>query len=77
MSARDLGGEALPTDTARGDFRTSSFCTSGGCVEVAPLPDGQVAVRDSKDLSRPAHVYSISEWRDFVAGVKNGEFDFS
>jgi hypothetical protein len=78
MSASDVSGEALPTDTATGlRFRVSSFCTSGGCVEVAPLPDGQVAVRDSKNLSRPAHVYSSVEWRDFVAGVKNGEFDFS
>lgn len=59
------------------EFRTSSFCTSGGCVEVAQLPDGRVAVRDSKDGVKPAHIYSADEWRDFIAGVKNGEFDFS
>jgi hypothetical protein len=58
------------------DFRTSSFCGGGGCVEVAPLPDGQVAVRDSKNLSQSAHVYTATEWREFIAGVKNGEFDF-
>jgi hypothetical protein len=58
-------------------FRASGFCTSGGCVEVARLPDGRVAVRDSKDKARPAHIYSIVEWQDFVAGVKSGEFDFS
>jgi hypothetical protein len=57
-------------------FRSSSFCTSGGCVEVAPLDDGRIAVRDGKDPSGPVHVYSAAEWQDFVAGVKNGEFDF-
>lgn len=58
------------------DFRRSSFCGSGGCVEVAPLAGGMVAVRDSKDLSVPQHVYTRSEWVAFVEGVKAGEFDF-
>jgi hypothetical protein len=58
-------------------FQASSFCTSGGCVEVARLPDGRVAVRDGKDGAKPAHIFSAGEWRDFVAGVKSGEFDFS
>ena len=57
-------------------FRISTFCTSGACIEVAQLPDGDVAVRDGKDRAKPAHVFSLGEWRDFVAGVKNGEFDF-
>lgn len=57
-------------------FHTSSFCGTGGCVEVASLADG-VALRDSKDRSKPAHVFTSTEWRDFVAGVKNGEFDLS
>jgi hypothetical protein len=57
-------------------FRTSSFCSSGGCVEVALLPAGGVAVRDSKDSSPSVQLYSAAEWRDFVAGVKNGEFDY-
>ena len=58
-------------------FQASSFCSSGGCVEVARLPDGRVAVRDSKDKAKPAHIFSADEWRDFVSGVKGGEFDFS
>jgi hypothetical protein len=57
------------------DFRSSSFCGTGGCVEVAALADGRVAVRDSKDRDRSMQVYSAAEWRAFVAGVKNGEFD--
>lgn len=60
----------------RQDFRVSSFCTSGGCVEVALLPDGRVAVRDGKDRDRLPYVFSADEWRAFTAGVKGGEFDF-
>lgn len=58
------------------DFRKSSFCGNGGCVEVAPLASGMVAVRDSKDLTVPQHLYTRSEWIAFVQGVKAGEFDF-
>jgi hypothetical protein len=58
-------------------FRASSFCTSGGCVEVALLSDGRVAVRDSKDGAKPAHIFTVEEWRAFVSGVKGGEFDFN
>jgi hypothetical protein len=53
----------------------SSFSASGSCVEVAHLPGGGVAVRDSKDRGKAAHVYTRREWEAFMAGVRNGEFD--
>lgn len=53
----------------------SSFSAAGNCVEVAHLPGGSVGVRDSKDHSRAAHVYTRPEWEAFLAGVRNGEFD--
>lgn len=56
-------------------FRTSSRCGTGGCVEVAPLPDGGAVVRDTKDRT-VGLMFDGQEWADFVAGVKNGEFDF-
>lgn len=56
-------------------FRRSSFCQSSGCVEVAVLDDDQVAVRNSAEPGRRPQVYSAVEWRDFVAGVKDGQFD--
>lgn len=68
-------GAASPID-AEIRFRTSSFCSAGGCVEVALLSSGEVAVRDSKAPAASTLRYSAREWRDFVAGVKNGEFDF-
>jgi len=36
---------------------------------------GTVAVRDSKDPDGAVLIYSAAEWRDFIAGAKNGEFD--
>lgn len=57
-------------------YRTSSRCTAGGCVEVAPLPDGGAVVRDTKDRSREPLTFDRQEWTDFVLGVKNGDFDF-
>lgn len=57
-------------------FRTSSRCSHGGCVEVAPLPNGGAVVRDSKDRSRAPLTFESYEWADFIAGAKNGEFDF-
>jgi uncharacterized protein DUF397 len=53
----------------------SSFSGANGCVEVAHLPQGGVAVRDSKDRSKAAHVYTKPEWEAFLTGAKSGEFD--
>jgi hypothetical protein len=44
------------------------------CVEVAVVP-GQVGVRDSKDRSGPALVFTPSAWRAFVGDLQRGEFD--
>jgi len=54
---------------------TSRACNNSACVQVAHLPGGMVAVRDSKDTVKPAHVFDGEEWAAFVTGVKAGEFD--
>lgn len=57
-------------------YKTSSFCNGGGCVEVGRTPDGQIVVRDSKDPERRDElVFTAEEWGAFVAGIKNGELD--
>ena len=48
---------------------------SGSCVEMAELPGGTVAVRNSRDKSGPALVYPRAELAAFLLGIKNGEFD--
>jgi hypothetical protein len=61
--------------TSQRAWKKSSRCSSGGCVEVAPAPSAQL-VRDSKLLDEsPILVFAQSRWREFVAGVKDGQFD--
>jgi hypothetical protein len=60
----------------QGRFRKSSHSHHDACVEVAVLPSGTIAVRDSKDKARHVQLYSRLEWQAFVAGVKDGEFDY-
>jgi len=52
-----------------------SNATGGNCVEVAALPDGGAALRNSRDPQGPALVYTREEITAFVAGAKDGEFD--
>ena len=56
-------------------WRKASASGSNGCVEVAPLADGGVAVRDSKNPESPILSFSRHEWICFLDGVAQGEFD--
>ncbi|WP_043629808.1 DUF397 domain-containing protein [Nonomuraea candida] len=59
-------------------WRKSSFCNgAAACVEVAPLADGNVALRDSKEKDGPVLVFTPAEWDAFTAGVRSGEFDLA
>jgi hypothetical protein len=48
---------------------------NGECVEVAVLPGGEIAVRNSRFPGGPALVYTRAEIAAFLAGAKDGEFD--
>ena len=48
---------------------------SGNCVEVARLPGGGFAVRNSRDPHGPALVYTPHEMAAFILGAKDGDFD--
>ncbi|MFJ9951132.1 DUF397 domain-containing protein [Kitasatospora sp. NPDC091207] len=51
-----------------------SFCAdSNNCPEVAITPDA-VYLRSSLHPSSIAQL-TTDEWRDLVAGIRNGEFD--
>ena len=57
-------------------WRKSSHSNpSGNCVEIAQLPGGQYAVRNSRYPSGPALIYTTDELAAFVAGARDGEFD--
>ncbi|HKA96041.1 MAG TPA: DUF397 domain-containing protein [Streptosporangiaceae bacterium] len=58
-----------------GRWRKSSASNpSGSRVEIAELPDGKIAVRNSRDKAGPALVWHRAELAGFLRGVKNGEF---
>lgn len=45
------------------------------CVQVALLPGGTVGLRDSKDETKPPHIYTRDVWNAFITGTKDGKFD--
>ncbi|MEU2030274.1 DUF397 domain-containing protein [Nocardia amamiensis] len=56
-------------------FKSSRSQADRECVEVAFLEGGHVGVRDSKNPTGPALVFTPGEWDAFVAGASDGEFD--
>ncbi|WP_084962404.1 DUF397 domain-containing protein [Thermoactinospora rubra] len=63
-------------DLSQVAWRKSRYSNSqGNCVELAELPGGAVAVRNSRFPDGPALIYTREEIRALVLGVKAGEFD--
>ncbi|WP_433757123.1 DUF397 domain-containing protein [Nocardia sp. CA-135398] len=56
-------------------FKSSRSGGNANCVEVAFLPNALVGVRDSKNPSGPALVFTPAEWSAFTAATTRGEFD--
>lgn len=55
--------------------KSSASNPNGNCVELAALPDGGVAVRNSRHPTGPTLVYTRAEIAAFLTGVRAGEFD--
>jgi hypothetical protein len=55
-------------------WRRSSASGLSDCVEIA-VTEGSIIVRHSKNPAGPTLTFSESEWRAFLLGVRNGEFD--
>jgi hypothetical protein len=66
------------TDSAWADVvwhKSQASNSSGGeCVEIG-FTDNAVLVRHSQNPAGPVLSFSHSEWRAFLAGAGNGEFD--
>ncbi len=61
-------------DLSKAAWRKSSHSGSneGACVEVAGNIPGLIAVRDSKNPSGPALVFSRADWKAFLGLIKDG-----
>ena len=44
-------------------------------VEMARLPDGQIAVRNAADPAGPALIYTRAEIEALIGGAQDGDFD--
>ncbi|RCG23396.1 DUF397 domain-containing protein [Sphaerisporangium album] len=56
-------------------FKATASTSGNGCVEVAHLSDGGVAIRHSRTPNDQVIRYTAFEWDCFLDGVRNGEFD--
>lgn len=55
-------------------WRPAKRCDNGQCVEIGSL-DSAILVRNSAEPDGTCLALSRGEWREFVAGVKDGDFD--
>jgi hypothetical protein len=68
----------MPASQLRGvRWQKSRFSGNGNnnCVEMARLPDGEVAMRNSRDPDGPALVYTRAEVEALILGAQHGDFD--
>jgi hypothetical protein len=49
--------------------------SQGNCVEIAELPGGRIAVRNSRHPDGPALIYTRPEIEALILGAKDGDFD--
>jgi hypothetical protein len=57
-------------------WRISSFSGNNGtCVEVAALPDGHIAVRNSTHPDGVITLFTRAEINHWINGIKAGELD--
>jgi len=57
-------------------WQKSRYSTSQrNCVEMAQLPTGEIALRNSRHPGGPALIYTPAEIEALIRGAKDGDFD--
>jgi hypothetical protein len=56
-------------------WRLAGGAETGSGVEMARLPDGQIAVRNCADPEGPALIYTRAEIEALIGGAQDGDFD--
>ena len=54
--------------------KSTASAANGSCVEVAFLPEGQVAVRDSKNRTGPVLRLSSDDWQRLLGAIRGNHF---
>ncbi len=65
-----MGGGSADEPT----WRTTKRCDTGACVEIGTLGES-VLVRSSGDADGICVTLSREQWLEFVAGIKDGDFE--
>lgn len=66
----------MSVDLSTANWFKSNHCGAGkDCAEIAHLAQGCVGVRDSKNPTGPALLFTPTEWDAFTTGIQNGEFE--
>lgn len=55
-------------------WHVSRTCDGGACVMVARYGDS-VVFGDPSQPGGPVFSYTVADWKDFLTGVKLGDFD--
>ncbi|MDX2643899.1 DUF397 domain-containing protein [Streptomyces sp. NBC_00510] len=67
-------GKKPQLDLANATWQSSSQGT--GDVQIA-FVEGYIAMRDGRSPEGPSLIFTPAEWRAFVLGARDGEFDLT
>lgn len=73
----DRSGRSTASDAERASLvwvKARLSTSYGQCVQIASAADG-IAMRDSKDPDGPILLYTRAEFKEFIDGARNGDFD--
>jgi hypothetical protein len=73
-AAAQNGQVIMAEDGTVTTFRRSSHCSGGSCIEVGFLPDGRVALRDTRSSLRRHLTFTECAWASFLDAVRRGRF---